>query len=192
MQGFFEYIFKGTKKEMEEVKVRMHELAKTDDWFKFLLQFESEIENYYSIEPKVNDENYELTYGLGESCNVNGTPFLFDELMTHLSVNFEEYYIEGTGYFLDVEPYPEWKKEKGTIEVEETYRPINIFLLFDDLDDQEENFVTWVEAICEDIEIPVSVMKDENGNWILDEVEYELEDYGITLSLFIDEDLEED
>lgn len=191
MQGFFSYTFKGTEEELKEVQKRMKKLALEDEWIKFLLQFEHQIENYKSFYCDKYDENYELTYGLEESCNVNGTPFLFDELMTHLAVNFEEYYIEGTGYFLDVEPYPEWTKEKGTTEVKETSHPINVFLLFEDLDENEDFFNVWLEAIMMDIEIPANIMKDEKGNWILDEVLYELEDFDITLNLFIDEDLDD-
>ena len=60
-----------------------------------------------------------------------------------------------------------------------------------DLDENEEFFTVWLEAIMMDIEIPVNIMKDEKGNWILEEVLYELEDFDITLNLFIDEDLDD-
>ena len=47
-----------------------------------------------------------------------------------------------------------------------------------------------MDAFREDIEIPASLLKEENGDWILDDVEYEPEGYNITLILILDEDLD--
>lgn len=186
MQGYFSYTFKGSKKELEEIRNKMKEISKTDEDIKFLLQFESDIENYYG-----NKGKYELTYGLSESCNVNGVPFVFDEMMTHLANLFDEAYIEGTGYYLDCEAYPSWKKEKGTKNYEETFRPVDIFLSLDEYDEDLDVFNTWIECLGMDWEIPGEIMRDDNGKWIMEEVLLEIEDFGITLSILL-EDIEED
>ena len=108
-----------------------------------------------------------------------------------LADNFEECYLEGTGYFLGVEPCPEWIKEKGTKSFEEKYRPIEVYLSFDDYDEDNEVFSIYLDAFSEDIDIPASILKDENDEWELDEVEYEPEGYNIKLILILDEDLDD-
>ena len=184
MQGYFSYTFKGTREEIENIKYKMRELGKTNKNIEFLLDLESEVQ----INPFVEEGNpfeCSLTYGVPESCNINCVPFLFEEMMEELTTLFVETFIEGTGYLLDAEPYPFWKKEKDENYYETTYEPISVYLSMEEYDEENDVFYVDLDSLCVEIEIPGNALKDKKGKWITQEIYWNDDETGIELLLIL-------
>lgn len=140
MQGKFNYYLEGKKEELEKALDEIKELAKTDEEFEMLYNFNLGI------------KGNTLELGMTESGNITPIIFDFESMMGELSEMFPNLEINGNIDYLEGGSF-NWTSRAG---VDDYY--------FDEKLPEGTNF---------EFDFPMEEVFDEEGNLILDSVDFE-------------------
>lgn len=177
MSVYFEYKLYGTKLELENALNTIFVMTNKKKEFKSLINFNSGISQFLS------DDKFVLTFCPETTQNDNKIDFDFEDMMYDLSKMFIELEIEGTGYFIDVKPYPRWYKAVGEVSYIKSYEPFYIKIHMKDYNKENKSFRCYIPFLNKIINIEDKLFKNENYDFQSKMIEYQYDDFILEIDL---------